>query len=104
MAKVATAIQSQFVLALGDNFYSSGVTSSTSARFKETWEDVYIGAHSLDTKWFVIGGNHDHYGNITAQIDYTQEVLQHDLHMYGFHVLYLPLLFDPTTSSSQSAI
>ena len=40
MGKVASAIKSDFVVALGDNFYSDGVTSHTSARFKDTWEGI----------------------------------------------------------------
>jgi len=73
MGKVAEDIDSQFVLALGDNFYHNGVDKKDSYRFKRTFEDVYSADSLTNIPWYVIGGNHDHYGNITAQIEYSQE-------------------------------
>ena len=70
MAKIATEIDSEFVLALGDNFYFSGVENADSKRFEETFQKVYTG-ESLMTPWYVIAGNHDHKGNVSAQIEYT---------------------------------
>ena len=58
------------VFALGDNFYEKGVGDVTSVRFHYTYEVVYS-AKSLQVPWFVIAGNHDHEGNVTAQIAYT---------------------------------
>ena len=40
MGQEATAIGSQFTLALGDNFYDTGVKSVDDPRFKETFEVV----------------------------------------------------------------
>ena len=37
--------------------------------FKDTFEDVYL--HN-NTPWFFVLGNHDHYGNPEAQIEYTE--------------------------------
>jgi hypothetical protein len=54
---VARNIDSKFVLALGDNFYSSGVTSELDSRFKTSFDQVYTPA-SLQTDWYVIAGNH----------------------------------------------
>ena len=72
MQKVANAESIQFALALGDNFYDRGVTSVTDERFKTTFENVFSGA-SLQApfEFKVLAGNHDHNGNVTAQVDYT---------------------------------
>ena len=71
MARVATAQNSSFVLALWDNFYSHG--QATPRRFAATYEKVYH-QKSLQIPWYVVAGNHDHLGNVTAQLDY------HDKH------------------------
>uniref|UniRef100_A0A8C7WYK8 Tartrate-resistant acid phosphatase type 5 n=1 Tax=Oryzias sinensis TaxID=183150 RepID=A0A8C7WYK8_9TELE len=71
MSKVAEQMGADFVLALGDNFYFKGVNSVDSPRFQETFESVYT-AKSLRVPWYVIAGNHDHAGNVKAQIEYSQ--------------------------------
>ena len=73
MSKVSTQINSKFVVALGDNFYHKGVTKPTSFRFDWTFERVYHQPSLQEIPWYVIGGNHDHYGNITAQIEYHRD-------------------------------
>jgi len=71
MNTVASKIGSQFVLALGDNFYNAGIkTNENDARFTNTFDNVYSGT-ALKTPWYVIAGNHDHSGNVTAQIQYS---------------------------------
>lgn len=74
MGEVADLIDSQFVVALGDNFYHTGVQHSSSDRFDWTFEHVYSAESLKSIPWYVIGGNHDHYGNITAQIEYSTKV------------------------------
>lgn len=71
MGKIAEQMGADFILALGDNFYYKGVTSVDSPRFQETYESVYT-AKSLQVPWYVIAGNHDHAGNVKAQIDYSK--------------------------------
>jgi len=59
-------------LALGDNFYSKGVKSEFDSRFQDTFENVFTGEHLQGEDFFrVLVGNHDHYGNVTAQVEYS---------------------------------
>ncbi|XP_022109871.1 tartrate-resistant acid phosphatase type 5-like isoform X2 [Acanthaster planci] len=72
MGAIAKRINSTFVLALGDNFYDFGIrTDAHDKRFKETFEDVFT-AQSLQTPWYIIAGNHDWRGNVTAELEYTK--------------------------------
>lgn len=69
MGRLGTKLNTSFQLALGDNFYFDGVQSANDPRFKHTFEDVFT-AKSLQTSWYVLAGNHDHLGNVSAQIAY----------------------------------
>lgn len=71
MGRVASELSASAVLALGDNFYFEGIrTDSANSRFEDTWNSVYS-ASSLQVPWYMIAGNHDHYGNVTAQVEYS---------------------------------
>lgn len=73
MGVEAVKSNASFALALGDNFYESGIaTDEFDKRFKHTFEDVFT-ADSLKSPDFfkVVAGNHDHKGNTTAQIAYS---------------------------------
>jgi tartrate-resistant acid phosphatase type 5 len=72
MGKVAKDLNAQFVLALGDNFYDSGITASNTNRFNSTFESVFT-SKSLDIDWWVVAGNHDHRGTVQKQIDYSKQ-------------------------------
>ncbi|XP_070564011.1 tartrate-resistant acid phosphatase type 5-like isoform X2 [Ptychodera flava] len=71
MGKVADTFGSQFTLALGDNFYFDGVKNVDDKRFTATFEEVFL-AESLQNPWYLCAGNHDHNGNISAQIEYSK--------------------------------
>jgi tartrate-resistant acid phosphatase type 5 len=71
MAKAAATIDSEFVISVGDNFYPIGVQSTHDPQWKASFEDIYSSYH-LQTPWYVALGNHDYYGNIQAQIDYSK--------------------------------
>lgn len=72
MDDLAGEIGARFALALGDNFYYDGVTSVDDHRFKDTFENVFTGSNLQGEDFFrVLAGNHDHNGNVTAQIAYT---------------------------------
>jgi tartrate-resistant acid phosphatase type 5 len=73
MATVAGKIGASFALGMGDNFYGSGIHGDEhDARFQETFENVYTGS-SLNIPFYMIAGNHDHKGNVTAQIAYSAD-------------------------------
>ncbi len=60
-----------FILTLGDNFYSNGVDSVNDELWQERFHNVY---DFLGLVFYASLGNHDNQGSIQAQIDYTQEV------------------------------
>ena len=58
---------------MGDNFYGAGIKGDDHAkRFKDTFEDAFP-EPELMIPWYVIAGNHDHGGNVSAQIAYSQD-------------------------------
>ena len=58
-------------LALGDNFYDTGVTSVDDSRFQSTFENVFD--KDILNNFKVLAGNHDHNGNVQAQVDYSSK-------------------------------
>jgi len=74
MNSIAQELGAKYALALGDNMYHSGVTSVEDRRFDETFETVFTG-HALSDKsgfkFHLVAGNHDHRGNVNAQIEYS---------------------------------
>jgi 3',5'-cyclic AMP phosphodiesterase CpdA len=76
MDTAAQQLDAKFTLALGDNFYYHGVSGDSDARFKDTFEDCFVGDHLQATAghtFHVIAGNHDHLGDVQAQIDYSSK-------------------------------
>jgi len=70
MGRIAASNNAQLIVGVGDNFYDDGVANDTDPRFKYTFEDVFV-APALQVKWYQTLGNHDHLGNVSAQIAYT---------------------------------
>lgn len=73
MSRRAVAVDSQFVISVGDNFYDDGVSSVSDPQWKSSFEDVYT-RPGLMTKWHVILGNHDYQrtGKPEVQIAYSR--------------------------------
>lgn len=60
MGAVAYDARPDFIISTGDNFYQSGLTSSTDDQFRTSFIDVY-GAPSLKgIPWHAVLGNHDY--------------------------------------------
>jgi len=79
MAAVSKALDpdeaiARFALLVGDNFYSSGIQGDESSwRFNATFENAFPESHEeLRIPFYAVAGNHDHKGNVSAQIAYAQ--------------------------------
>lgn len=70
MGKTATEMNTQFVIATGDNFYPSGVISEWDPLWKYSFEDIYTDFH-LQWDWYPVLGNHDYKTNPDAQVKYS---------------------------------
>ena len=73
MGLTAQETGASFVLTVGDNFYSTGVTSTTDSHWVESFESVYD-APSLQIPWYPALGNHDYQGENArpdAQVAYS---------------------------------
>mmetsp|Transcript_77776 Transcript_77776/g.137165 ORF Transcript_77776/g.137165 Transcript_77776/m.137165 type:complete len:346 (-) Transcript_77776:44-1081(-) len=98
MSSVTEDLNARGVLLLGDNFYEAGVQSCTSKRFQETFEEVYSEDLFKGLPFYVIAGNHDHDGNVSAQVDYKDE-----LGRWHFPSLYYNLNFTFQASKARTA-
>lgn len=71
MAIRAKSDHVDFILTVGDNFYEEGVSSVDDPQWKTKFEDVYADP-ALQLPIYPSLGNHDHRGNVNAQIEYSQ--------------------------------
>ena len=84
MLKTALNItKPDFILALGDNFYTDGVASTNDSMWYSHFRNVYFRTNSTlrGIKWYPVIGNHDlGYGDrgVQAQVDRTNVDLNDD--------------------------
>jgi hypothetical protein len=71
MAEVATDCSVRFYVTGGDNFQISGVQSTQDPLWMSSFENIYTHPSS-HYEWYPALGNHDHGGNVQAQIDYSK--------------------------------
>ncbi len=77
MGALCAAKGCDFVVLLGDNFYPSGVTSTTDPQWQTAFVQPYA---TVDAPFYVVLGNHDYggkgqgqeFGKEQAQLDYAQ--------------------------------
>lgn len=73
MAEWADHYNPKFILSLGDNIYNEGCESPEDMLFNTAWANVFIKPYRpLQVPWKICLGNHDYYGSIDSQINYTK--------------------------------
>jgi acid phosphatase len=72
MGAEAGARRSRLIASTGDNFYMFGVSSVTDAKWRSSFENVYVHRGFQGIPWYAVLGNHDYGGNVAAQIAYAQ--------------------------------
>jgi predicted phosphohydrolase len=81
IASRSTQRKSEFMVALGDNFYKGVTIGGTSHGVESVsdkkWQLVFHNQFPTTTpffrkRWYVIAGNHDYDGNEMAQVQYTK--------------------------------
>ncbi|QJD96671.1 acid phosphatase [Mucilaginibacter robiniae] len=60
-----------FIVSVGDNIYPRGVASELDPQWHFSFESIYT-AHSLQTDWYPVLGNHDYISEPEAQIRYSK--------------------------------
>lgn len=70
MAARAERVGLDFLLTVGDNFYPDGVVSPDDPQWATKFEEVYA-FPSLAVPVFPTLGNHDHRGDVDAQVSYS---------------------------------
>jgi len=109
MGRMAAAAGSSFSLALGDNIYPLGLCNNETLapynnscanassplagtdldpRLQLTFEDVFTSSALAALPFFVIAGNHDALGNVSASIAYTERSARWKHPDYYYRVSY----------------
>ncbi len=94
MVRRAKANGLDFWLSTGDNFYPSGVEAVDDPQWKTKFEEVYADP-SLQVPIYATLGNHDHRGNVQAQVDYAKR--NKNWKMAGLYYTFTRTLTDGTT-------
>ncbi|EFJ25933.1 hypothetical protein SELMODRAFT_228150 [Selaginella moellendorffii] len=68
MGKIGGALEINFVVSVGDNFYKNGLTGVDDIAFDESFSRIYT-APALQKPWHAVLGNHDYHGDVFSQLD-----------------------------------
>jgi hypothetical protein len=71
MGEVADDCNIKFIVTGGDNFQVKGIESVEDSLWITSYENIYTDPSTF-VDWYPALGNHDHRGNIQAQIDYSK--------------------------------
>jgi len=71
MNQLAATVKPSAIWALGDNFYLKGVRDIHDHRFTDVWQNVFNGSAIASVPFYPVCGNHDHYGNCSAEVAYS---------------------------------
>lgn len=70
MAEVAEFLEVNYVITAGDNFYNEGVDSISDPLWSVFADN--FNQEALQIPWYISLGNHDHFGSVQAQVDYSE--------------------------------
>jgi tartrate-resistant acid phosphatase type 5 len=70
LALTVSSLAAGDVVSVGDNFYTNGVTSVDDPLFQQSWSQVYAQPAMAGVPWWLVAGNHDYRGNLTAQMSW----------------------------------
>lgn len=71
LQKQTQLVSPELIFLLGDNFYDAGVNSTTDENWKLHFEQPF-GKNRFACPFYACLGNHDYFGNVAAQIEYSQ--------------------------------
>jgi acid phosphatase len=81
----AQRYNASFLVTTGDNFYETGISSLTDPQWDNKWRKIYT-SPSLQFKWYVSLGNHDHYGkNAQPEVDLGKKGTDPKWHLPNFY-------------------
>ena len=90
MRRHALAEKPEFVLSVGDQAYTSGVSSLAEAnsRFAAGFDSIYD--NQLLKKWYLTLGNHDCEGNVSAAYEFAEAHPRWTMKPFYRHTTQLP--------------
>jgi len=79
MADSASAIDANFIVNTGDNFYWCGIQNTSDFQIAVDYTKPYLQYDSLRVPWYNALGNHEYGYNVQAQIDLTELITNWNL-------------------------